>query len=210
MHGGDEPDAARRPRLIVGITGASAPQLAIHLLTALRALGTVETHLVMSRAAHRTVELETGMRPADVAALCDVSHRRGDIAADIASGSCPTMGMAVVPCSMKTLAAIAHGYGDDLLTRAADVCLKERRRLVLATRETPLSLIHLRNMVAVTEAGAVVLPPVPAYYHRPASLDDLLAHVTGRILDQFGIEHGVFPRWQGPRDTTDSPTGGHV
>ncbi|MEV5514038.1 UbiX family flavin prenyltransferase [Streptomyces flaveolus] len=212
MHGGDEPGPApaRRPRLIVGITGASAPQLAVHLLTALRALGTVETHLVMSRAAHRTVELETGLRPADVAALCDVSHRRGDIAADIASGSCPTMGMAVVPCSMKTLAAIAHGYGDDLLTRAADVCLKERRRLVLATRETPLSLIHLRNMVAVTEAGAVVLPPVPAYYHRPASLDDLLAHVTGRILDQFGIEHGVFPRWQGPGDTTDSPTGGHV
>jgi polyprenyl P-hydroxybenzoate/phenylacrylic acid decarboxylase-like protein len=194
----------------VGVTGASAPHLAIHLLTTLRGLGTVETHLVMSRAAHRTIELETGMRPADVAALCDVAHRRGDIAADIASGSCPAMGMAVVPCSMKTLAAIAHGWSDDLLTRAADVCLKERRRLVLATRETPLSLIHLRNMVAVTEAGAVVLPPVPAYYHRPASLEDLLAHVTGRILDQFGIEHAVFPRWQGPRDTTDSPTGGHV
>ncbi|MDJ0384570.1 UbiX family flavin prenyltransferase [Streptomyces sp. G-G2] len=201
MRKDDGPAASptRRPRLIVGITGASAPQLAVHLLTTLRALETVETHLVMSRAAHRTIELETGMRPADVAGLCDVSHPRGDIAAEIASGSCLTMGMAVVPCSMKTLAAISHGYSDDLLTRAADVCLKERRRLVLVTRETPLSLVHLRNMTAVTEAGAIVLPPVPAYYHRPASLDDLLAHVTGKILDQFGIHHEVFPRWRGVR-----------
>ncbi|MFG3552147.1 UbiX family flavin prenyltransferase [Streptomyces sp. NPDC047725] len=165
---------------------------------------------MMSGAAHRTLELETGMSPADVAALADVTHRRGDIAASIASGSFPALGIAVVPCSMKSLAAIAHGYAGDLLTRAADVCLKERCRLVLATRETPLSLIHLRNMVAVTEAGAVVLPPVPAYYHHPASLDDLLAHVTGRLLDQFGIEHEEFPRWQGPRTTADSPTGGHV
>jgi polyprenyl P-hydroxybenzoate/phenylacrylic acid decarboxylase-like protein len=185
-------------RLVVGITGASAPHLGIHLLRTLRRLGTVETHLVISQAAHRTIELETGMRPAEVAALADVVHRRGDIAAAVASGSFPTLGMAVVPCSMKTLAAVAHGYGDDLLTRAADVCLKERRPLVLVARETPLSLVHLRNMVAVTEAGATVLPPMPAFYQRPSSVEDVLAHLSGKVLDQFGIEHDVYPRWHGP------------
>lgn len=187
-----------RPRLVVAVTGASAPALAVHLLSSLARLGTVETHLVMSRAAHRTLELETDVRPADLAALADVHHQRGDIAASIASGSFLTMGMAVVPCSMKTLAGIAHGYSDDLITRAADVCLKERRRLVLVARETPLSLIHLRNMVAVTEAGAIVLPPVPAFYHRPRSVDDVLAHLTGKVLDQFGIDHDLYARWQGP------------
>ncbi|MEV6072103.1 UbiX family flavin prenyltransferase [Nocardia sp. NPDC052001] len=190
--------APARPRLIVGVTGASAPQLAIHLLTALRRLRVVETHLVISRAAHRTLELETGLRPEELGALADVTHQRGDIAASIASGSFLTMGMVVVPCSMKTLAGIAHGYSDDLLSRAADVCLKERRRLVLVTRETPLSLVHLRNMTAVTEAGAIVLPPVPAFYQRPDSIEALLAHLSGKILDQFGIEHDLFPRWQGP------------
>ncbi|RDI56045.1 UbiX family flavin prenyltransferase [Nocardia mexicana] len=187
-----------RPRLIVGVTGASAPQLAVHLLTALRRSAVVETHLVISRAAHRTLELETGVRPDELAALADVCHQRGDIAASIASGSFLTMGMVVVPCSMKTLAAIAHGYSDDLLTRAADVCLKERRRLVLVARETPLSLVHLRNMTAVTEAGAVVLPPVPAFYQRPDSIADLLAHLSGKVLDQFGIAHDLSPRWEGP------------
>ncbi|WP_306358403.1 MULTISPECIES: UbiX family flavin prenyltransferase [unclassified Nocardia] len=189
--------AVAKPRLIVGITGASAPHLAIHLLTALRRLDTVETHLVVSRAAHRTIELESGLRPEDVAALADVHHQRGDIAATIASGSFLTLGMVVVPCSMKTLAAVAHGYSDDLLTRAADVCLKERRRLVLVTRETPLSLVHLRNMAAVTEAGATVLPPVPAFYQRPTSVQDVLAHLSGKVLDQFGIRHELFPRWSG-------------
>lgn len=192
---GTEP---QRPRLIVGITGASGPHLAVHLLTALRKLGTVETHLVLSRAAHRTIELETGMPPAEVAALADVRHARGDIAASIASGSFRTMGMVVVPCSMKTVAGIAHGYSDDLLVRAADVTLKERRPLVLVARETPLSLVHLRNLVAVTEAGATVLPPVPAFYHQPESIEDILAHLTGKVLDQFGIDHELFARWQGP------------
>ncbi|TQM04304.1 UbiX family flavin prenyltransferase [Pseudonocardia kunmingensis] len=187
-----------RPRLVVGITGASAPHLGIHLLRCLRDLGTVETHLVISQAAHRTIELETTMCPSEVAALADVVHRRGDIAASIASGSFPTLGMAVAPCSMRTLAGIAHGYGDDLLTRAADVCLKERRPLVLVARETPLSLVHLRNMVAVTEAGATVLPPMPAFYQRPSSVEDVLAHLSGKVLDQFGIEHDVYPRWHGP------------
>ncbi|AYF75884.1 UbiX family flavin prenyltransferase [Nocardia yunnanensis] len=190
--------APGRPRLIVGVTGASAPLLAVHLLTELRRSGAVETHLVLSKAAHRTLELETGLRPDEVGALADVCHQRGDIAASIASGSFLTLGMVVVPCSMKTLAGIAHGYSDDLLTRAADVCLKERRRLVLVTRETPLSLVHLRNMTAVTEAGAIVLPPVPAFYARPDSIEDLLAHLSGKILDQFGLTHDLFPRWQGP------------
>ncbi|WP_037062819.1 UbiX family flavin prenyltransferase [Pseudonocardia acaciae] len=184
-------------RLVVGITGASAPQLGIHLLRSLRALGGVETHLVISRAAHRTIELETGLTPSQVAELADVHHRRGDIAASIASGSFPTIGMVVVPCSMKTLAGIAHGYGDDLLNRAADVTLKERRRLVLVTRETPLSLVHLRNMVAVTEAGATVLPPTPAFYQRPTEIDDLLGHLSGKVLDQFGIAHDLYRRWRG-------------
>lgn len=193
-----------RPRLIVGITGASAPHLGIHLLRALRALGTIETHLVISKAAHRTVELETGMRPAQVAELADVVHQRGDIAASIASGSFATLGMAIVPCSMRTLAGIAHGFSDNLVTRAADVVLKERRTLVLAPRETPLNLIHLRNMVSVTEAGAVVLPPTPAFYQNPESIDDLLAHLSGKVLDQFGIGHNLFRRWPG---TSTHPEG---
>lgn len=189
--------AAGRPRLIVAMTGASAPHLGIHLLRTLRELGTVETHLVISGAAHRTIELETGMRPAQVAALADVAYPRGDIAAAIASGSFQTMGMVIAPCSMKTLAGIASGYSQDLVTRAADVVLKERRRLVLVPRETPLSLIHLRNMVTVTEAGAVVLPPTPAFYQRPESIEDLLAHLSGKVLDQLGIDHQLYPRWSG-------------
>lgn len=187
-----------RPRLVVAITGASAPHLGISLLRALRDLGTVESHLVISGAAHRTIELETGMSPAEVADLADVVYRRSDIAASIASGSFQTMGMVVAPCSMKTLAGIAHGFSADLVTRAADVVLKERRPLVLLPRETPLSLIHLRNMVTVTEAGAIVLPPTPAFYQRPTSIDDLLAHLTGKVLDQLGIEHDLYPRWQTP------------
>ncbi|MFC9897511.1 UbiX family flavin prenyltransferase [Nocardia sp. NPDC127579] len=200
-------DDGARPRLIIGITGASAPHLALHLLTALAQSGTVETHLIVSRAAHRTLELEAGLRADDLAGLADVHHQRGDIAASIASGSFRTLGMVVVPCSMKTLAAIAHGYSDDLIARAADVCLKERRRLVLVTRETPLSLVHLRNMTAVTEAGAVVLPPMPAFYQQPTCIDDLLAHLSGKILDQFGIDHELSPRWQGP-DSVRQLTGG--
>jgi polyprenyl P-hydroxybenzoate/phenylacrylic acid decarboxylase-like protein len=187
-----------RPRLVIGITGASAPHLGIHLLESLRDLGTVETHLVISGAAHRTLEIETGRKPAEIEALADVCYRRGDIAAAIASGSFQTMGMAVVPCSMKSLSGIAHGYSDDLITRAADVCLKERRRLVLVTRETPLSLVHLRNMVSVTEAGAIVLPPNPAFYQQPQTISDLIAHLTGKVLDQFGIDHDLYTRWQGP------------
>jgi polyprenyl P-hydroxybenzoate/phenylacrylic acid decarboxylase-like protein len=183
------------PRLVIGMAGSSAPHYGISLLRTLRALGSIETHLVLSQGASRTIELEARVDPAEVCGLADVVHDARDLAASISSGSFLTVGMVVAPCSMKTLAAIAHGYSDSLLSRAADVTLKERRRLVLVTRETPLSLIHLRNMVAVTEAGAIVLPPVPAFYHQPKSIDDLIAQTVGKILDQFGIEHHSFRRW---------------
>jgi polyprenyl P-hydroxybenzoate/phenylacrylic acid decarboxylase-like protein len=188
---------ARKPRLVIGISGSSAPQYGVALLRTLRELGTVETHLVVSDGARVTIPLETDLTAQDVEALADVVHKAGDLGAAIASGSFLTMGMAIVPCSMKTLAAVATGYTGDLLSRAADVTLKERRRLVLVPRETPLSLIHLRNMVTVTEAGAVVLPPVPAFYHRPRTIEDLLLHTVGKVLDQFGVEHQAFERWEG-------------
>jgi polyprenyl P-hydroxybenzoate/phenylacrylic acid decarboxylase-like protein len=189
--------APARPRLIVGISGASAPQLGHALLRALHQLRTVETHLVVSAGALRTIELELGVGLEEVQALADVVHDSGDLAAPISSGSFQTMGMAVAPCSMGRLAAIANGSSDDLLARAADVCLKERRRLVLAPREAPLNLIHIRNMEGATLAGATIFPPVPAFYHRPRSIDELLAQIAGRILDQFGIEHDLFARWRG-------------
>jgi polyprenyl P-hydroxybenzoate/phenylacrylic acid decarboxylase-like protein len=186
-----------RPRLVVGISGSSAPQYGIALLRALRALAAFETHLILSEGARRTVELEAGTTAARVEELADVSYDPRDLAAAVSSGSFPAAGMVVAPCSMKTLAAIATGHSADLLSRAADVTLKERRKLVLVPRETPLSLIHLRNMIAATEAGAVILPPVPAFYHRPATIDDLIMHTVGKILDQFGAEHKLYRRWEG-------------
>ncbi len=186
---------ASRPRLVVGMSGSSAPQLGITLLRALHDLGTVETHLVMSHGARQTVKLEADMDPSEVEALADVVHDPGDLAAAVSSGSFRTLGMVVIPCSMRSLAAIATGNTTDLLSRAADVALKERRPLVLVTRETPLNLIHIRNMETATLAGATVLPPVPAFYHRPRTIDDLLAHTAGKVLDQFGIEHDLFTRW---------------
>ena len=185
------------PRLVVGISGSSGPQFGVALLRTLRDLGSVETHLVVSEGARTTIPLEMDLAVQEVEALADVVYKAGDLGAAIASGSFLTMGMVIIPCSMKTLAAVAWGHSSDLLSRAADVSLKERRRLVLVTRETPLNLAHLRNMVAVTEAGAVVLPPVPAFYHRPATIEDLLQHTVGKVLDQFGIEHQAFKRWQG-------------
>lgn len=184
-----------RRRLVVGVSGSSAPQLAIVLLTVLREQTNVEVHLVVSRGAERSIELELGMTRADVEALGHVVHDPHDMAAPISSGSFQVDGMVVMPCSMKTLASVASGMSVDLIARAADVTLKERRRLVLVTRETPLNLIHLRNMETVTLAGATVLPPVPAFYHRPDSINDLLRQTAGKVLDQFGIEHAAYRRW---------------
>lgn len=185
-------------RLIVGVSGSSAPHLGLAVLEALRETPEAETHLVLSRGARRSITAEMG--PGSTRAfteLADHVYRPEDLGAAIASGSFLTAGMVVVPCSMRSLAAIATGNTGDLLTRAADVCLKERRRLVLVTRETPLNLIHIRNMETVTLAGGVILPPVPAFYHDPKSIDDLLRHLAGKILDQFSIEHRLFSRWEG-------------
>jgi polyprenyl P-hydroxybenzoate/phenylacrylic acid decarboxylase-like protein len=182
-------------RLIVGVSGSSAPQLAYTLLRALHERSDVETHLVLTRGAELSIKLEMGMAAGEFEVLADVVHDAGDLGASISSGSFKTAGMVVMPCSMKTLAAVANGFSVDLVARAADVCLKERRKLVLVTRETPLNLIHIRNMEAVTLAGAIVLPPVPAFYHKPQTIDDLLRQTAGKVLDQFDIEHDLFERW---------------
>jgi 4-hydroxy-3-polyprenylbenzoate decarboxylase len=166
----------------------------VRLLEVLRALS-VETHLIMSEAARRIARLETGYTPGQIEVLADFVHGNDDIAAPIASGSFRTMGMIVAPCSIKSLSAIAHSYNDTLLVRAADVTLKERRKLVLVARETPLHLGHLRLMAEVTEYGAVVLPPMPAFYHEPQTIADLVDQTVGKVLDQFGLEHGLFRRW---------------
>ncbi|MBM3464718.1 MAG: UbiX family flavin prenyltransferase [Armatimonadetes bacterium] len=187
-------------RLVVGISGSSAPIYGIRLLQVLQDHPEVETHLVMSDAARRTIALETDdWTPEKVVALAHHSHGVKDIAAAVSSGSFQTAGMVIAPCSMKTLAAVAHAYSDDLLGRAADVTLKERRPLILVVRETPLHLGHLRNMVAVTEMGGTVLPPVPAFYHRPRTVMDLVDHTLGKILDQLAIAHTLFQRWEGPK-----------
>jgi polyprenyl P-hydroxybenzoate/phenylacrylic acid decarboxylase-like protein len=187
-----------KPRLIVAITGASGAVYGVRLLQALRASGACESHLVMSSSGVMTAQQELDMRRSDIEALADVVHNVKDIGATIASGSFQSSGMVVAPCSMKTLASIAHGLADNLVSRAADVILKERRRLVLVARETPLNLAHLRNMTSVTEMGGIIFPPVPAFYTRPASLDELVDHTVGRLLDLFDLPHaGLVKRWQG-------------
>lgn len=181
-------------RLVVAITGASGIVYGVRALQALRDLG-VETHLVVSPAGHVTRKHETELSRAQLEGLADVVHRHGDVGAAIASGSFRTAGMIVAPCSMRTLGEIAGGVTSSLISRAAEVTLKERRRLVLMTRESPLTSIHLRNMAAVTEAGAVVLPPTPAFYTHPGSVADIVDQIVGRALDLFGLEVPTFPRW---------------
>ena len=183
-------------RLVVGLTGSSAPQLGLALLHALRDIPSIETHLVVSTGARLSLKLEADVEVADVEALADHSYAAENLGAAISSGSFMTMGMIVMPCSMRTLAAIAAGLSSDLVSRAADVTLKERRKLVLVPRETPLNLIHLRNMETVTLAGGVILPPMPAFYHRPRTIDDLLNQTVGKVLDQFSIEHTLYRRWE--------------
>ncbi|HZX27185.1 MAG TPA: UbiX family flavin prenyltransferase [Telluria sp.] len=184
-------------RLIVAITGATGAIYGVRLLQQLRATPGIETHLVVTDAAALTLHQETGLQRKEVEALAHVVHRHRDIGAAIASGSFQTDGMIVAPCSMKTLAAIAHGLSDNLVTRAADVVLKERRRLVLMVRETPFNLAHLRNMTAVTEMGGIVFPPLPSFYHRPGSIDELVDHTVARVLDLMGVAHALAPRWTG-------------
>jgi 4-hydroxy-3-polyprenylbenzoate decarboxylase len=182
-------------KLVVGLSGSSGVIFGVRLLEVLKEIPEVETHLVMSRGAEVTLRLETGKSIADVKGLADVVYDPGNLAASISSGSFRVMGMAVVPCSMKSLAQIALSLGDNLLARAADVTLKERRKLVLVPRETPLHLGHLRHMAAIAEMGGVILPPVPSFYHRPKTIMDLVDQTIGKVLDQFEIEHDLFRRW---------------
>jgi polyprenyl P-hydroxybenzoate/phenylacrylic acid decarboxylase-like protein len=186
-------------RIVVAITGATGAVYGTRLLEELRRVGGIETHLVISKAGllSATAELDLGRR--ELEALGDVVHAEKDVGASIASGSFKTDGMIIAPCSMRTLAAIATGVTDNLITRAADVTLKERRRLVLLARETPLTLVHLRNMVTVTEMGAVVFPPVPAFYAKLESLDAMIDQTVGRVLDLFGVDSPLVRRWSGIR-----------
>ncbi|MGB7802235.1 UbiX family flavin prenyltransferase [Buttiauxella sp.] len=186
-------------RLIVGISGASGATYGVRLLQVLQQLPDIETHLIMSNAARQTLALESDMSVREVQALADVVHDARDIAASISSGSFKTHGMVILPCSIKTLSGIVHSYTDGLLTRAADVVLKERRPLVLCVRETPLHLGHLRLMTQAAELGAVIMPPMPAFYHRPQSVQDIIDQTVNRVLDQFDIElaQDLFTRWTG-------------
>jgi len=191
-----------KQRLVVGMSGASGAIYGIRLLEALRDVADIETHLVISAAARQTIALETDYALPAVEALADVVYRINDIAAAISSGSYATIGMVVIPCSMKTLAGIALSLSDNLLLRAADVTLKERRRLVVVARETPLHLGHLRLMTQVAELGGTIMPPMPAFYHRPRTLDEVIAQTVNRVFDQFGIvlPKDLFKRWAGPSE----------
>ena len=188
-------DAKRR--IIVGISGASAPHYGVRLLEVLSGMPEVETHLILSSGARATIEYEMRRQPDEVARLADVVHDERALGDSIASGTFVTDGMIVAPCSARTLAAIANGQGDNLIHRAADVILKERRKLVLMAREAPLSDIHLENMLKLSRMGVVIIPPVPAFYNHPQSVDDLVSHIVMRALDQFGVHTDVMTRWDG-------------
>lgn len=192
-------------RLIVGISGASGAVYGVRLLELLKDTE-IETHLVMSRAAQITLAAETTFKVSDVEALADVVHSNLDVGAACSSGSFQNLGMVIAPCSIKTMAEIATGVTANLISRAADVALKERRRVVLMLRETPLHLGHIRSMAAVTEAGAIVYPPVPAFYAQPKSLEDMVDHTLGRVLDLFGIDLGLVRRWTGEKRRPKSAT----
>lgn len=183
-------------RIIVGITGATGAIFGVRLLEALGAAG-VETHLVLSKWGQQTVEYETGLTLTDLRARAAVVHGTGNMAATLSSGSFRTEGMVVAPCSMRTVAAIAHGYGETLVHRAADVVLKERRRLVLVPRETPFSEVHLENLLKLARMGVTILPPMPAFYNKPATVDDIVNHIVARVLDQFDIDAAFAKRWDG-------------
>jgi 4-hydroxy-3-polyprenylbenzoate decarboxylase len=187
-------------RFVVAITGATGAVYGVRLLQRLSACPGVETHLVLSDAATLTLHQEVGLQKRDVEAFAHVVHRNREIGASIASGSFQTDGMVIAPCSMKTLAAVAHGLSDNLIARAADVFLKERRRLILMVRETPFNLAHLRNMTAVTEMGGIVFPPLPSFYNRPATIDEMVDHSIARVMDLLGVANELAPRWPGMKD----------
>lgn len=189
--------AAQPKRLIVAITGATGVIYGVRLLQALRNMTNVETHLLISEAGVLNLHQELDFNRKDAEALADVVHNVRDVGASIASGSFQSDGMIVAPCSMKTLAAVAHGLSDNLIARAADVTLKERRKLVLMVRETPFNLAHLRNMIAVTEMGGIIFPPLPGFYHHPASIEEMVDQTLGRVLDLFSLPHMLAPRWTG-------------
>ncbi|GLK85762.1 UbiX family flavin prenyltransferase [Ancylobacter defluvii] len=193
-------------RMVVGITGATGIVYGVRLLKALRELQ-IESHLIVSKAGEMTRAYETDMSSEELRSLADVVYSPNDIAAPISSGSFRTMGMIVAPCSVRSMSDIAHGVTSGLISRAADVCLKERRRLVLMLRETPLHAGHLKSMLAVTEMGGIIAPPVPAFYSRPQSLDDMVTHTIGRVLDLFDLDLKAFPRWGEEDDgSTDGST----
>ncbi len=183
--------------LIVGITGASGTIYGVRLLEVLSTVKGVETHLIISEAAMAVVKYETNWKLKDIKALADFSHDIGDISSPLASGSFKRDGMIIAPCTIKTMSALANSYSDNLLTRAGDVTLKERRKLVLLVRETPLHIGHLRNMERLCEMGAIIMPPIPAFYHKPKTVQDMVDYIVGKILDIFGIEHNLFERWSG-------------
>ena len=195
-----------KKRLIVGVTGATGAVYGLGILKSLRELDGWESHLVLSDAGALNAWQELGMKRKELEALAHFAYHPKDIAAAIASGSFLADGMVIAPCSMKTLAAVAHAHAEDLISRAADVALKERRRLVLLPRETPLNLAHLRNMVAVTEMGGVIFPPLPAFYAAPKSIDELVAHTVARVLDLFGVHSPTLARWQGLKGIPAEPS----
>jgi len=184
-------------RIVIAITGATGAVYGVRLLQHLQHTPGMETHLVISDAAVLTLHQETGLQRREVEAFAHVVHKVRDIGASIASGSFQSDGMIIAPCSMKTLASVAHGLSDNLIARAADVVLKERRRLVLMVRETPFNLAHLRNMTAITEMGGIIFPPLPSFYHNPQSIAEMVDHTVARVIDLFGIEHALAPRWAG-------------
>ncbi|HKC18139.1 MAG TPA: UbiX family flavin prenyltransferase [Candidatus Dormibacteraeota bacterium] len=198
-----------RRRIIIGISGASAPHYGVRLLEVLGQDPLVETHLILSSGARATIEYEMRRDPEEIMRLADVVHDERAMGDSIASGTFVTDGMVIAPCSIKTLSAVANCYNDTLMSRSADVCLKERRRLVLVVRETPLHAGHLQLMLQATQAGAVILPPVPAFYHRPETIQELIDHTTVKVLDQFGLHTDLIRRWAGvPRESKTTSSGG--
>jgi flavin prenyltransferase len=187
----------KKKRLIIAITGATGAVYGVRLLQHLRTMPEMESHVLISEAGLLSLHQELAMKRRELEALADAYYSVRDVGASLASGSFQSEGMVVAPCSMKTLAAIAHGLSDNLITRAADVVLKERRRLVLMVREAPLNLAHLRNMTAVTEMGGVIFPPVPAFYQHPENIQEMIDHTLGRVLDLFGLPNTLAPRWEG-------------